>query len=198
MRRTVRMPTRTLSETYSMTRLNTGRRCLWAAVLTASFAGCGGGSDSTPPPPPPIPPAPPPTVVLPPLMRDTSVRIPADTPFAANCTGGVLGGTEYRNAEVEPYAAVNPVNAANIVAVWQQDRWSTGLSNGFVTATTLDGGATWSRATAPFTRCGGGNAGNGGDYERATDPWVTFAPNGNAFQMALATQGASFAPGSVS
>ena len=110
----------------------------------------------------------------------------------------MLGGTEYRNAEVEPYAAVNPTNAANIVAVWQQDRWSTGLSNGLVGATTLDGGATWSRTTAPFTRCGGGNVVNGGDYERATDPWVTFAPNGNAFQMALATQGASFAAGSVS
>ena len=54
------------------------------------------------------------------------------------------------------------------------------------------------RTMAPFTRCGGGNAANGGDYERATDPWVTFAPNGNAFQMALATQGASFAAGSVS
>jgi BNR repeat-like domain len=67
-----------------------------------------------------------------------------------------------------------------------------------VGAVTLDGGATWSRTTAPFTRCSGGNATNGGDYERATDPWVTFAPSGNAFQMALATQGASLAPGSIS
>src|SRR4029453_2459334 len=43
----------------------------------------------------------------------------------------------------------------------------------------------------------GGNAGNGGDYERATDPWVTFSPNGNVFQRARAAQAASFAPGSV-
>lgn len=176
-----------------------GRRCLWAAAMCASFAGCGGGSDSTPAPVPAPPPAPaPPAVVLPPLIADTAIRISGDTPFAANCTGGALGGTEYRNAEVEPYAAVNPINSANIVAVWQQDRWSSGLANGLVIATTLDGGATWSRITAPFTRCAGGNAGNGGDYERATDPWVTFAPNGNAFQMALATQGASLAPGSAS
>jgi hypothetical protein len=139
-----------------------------------------------------------PVVTLPPLIADTEIRISGDTPFAVNCTGGTLGGTEYRNAEVEPYAAVNPINSANIVAVWQQDRWSTGLANGLVTAVTLDGGATWSRTTAPFTRCAGGNAGNGGDYERATDPWVTFTPNGNAFQMALATQGASLAASSVS
>ena len=175
------------------------RRCLWVAVISATLAGCGGGSDSAVSPAPPIPPAPaPPAVTLPPLIADTAIRLSGETPFAADCTGGALGGTEYRNAEVEPYAAVNPINSANIVAVWQQDRWSSGLANGPVTATTLDGGATWSRTIVPFTRCAGGNAGNGGDYERATDPWVTFAPNGNAFQMALATQGASLAPGSVS
>ena len=174
------------------------RRHLCAAAICVSIAGCGGGSDSTPAPAPPIPPPTPPAVTLPPLIADTAIRISGDTPFAASCTGGALGGIEYRNAEVEPNASVNPLNSANIVAVWQQDRWSTGLANGLVTATTLDGGATWSRTTAPFTRCAGGNAGNGGDYERATDPWVTFASNGNAFQMALATQGASLAPGSVS
>jgi hypothetical protein len=173
-------------------------RCLWAAVLVASLAGCGGGSDSGPAPTPIAPAPAPPAVVLPPLIGDTPIRVSGDTPFAANCTGGALGGIEYRNAEVEPYVAVNPANPANIVAVWQQDRWSTGLSNGLVGAVSLDGGATWASTTAPFTRCGGGSTANGGDYERATDPWVTFAPNGNAFQMALATQGASLTPGSVS
>ena len=174
----------------------TARRGLLAAAL--ALAGCGGGSDGGPATVPGPAPAPPPTVMLPPLIGDAATRISGDTPFAPNCTGGSLGGTEYRNAEVEPHAAVNPVNAANIVAVWQQDRWSTGLSSGNVGATTLDGGATWIASMAPFTRCTGGNAGNGGDYERATDPWVTFAPNGNAFQMALATIGASLTPGSVS
>ncbi|MBC8118927.1 MAG: exo-alpha-sialidase, partial [Burkholderiaceae bacterium] len=170
-----------------------------AAALAALLPACGGGSDepAAAAPAPPVVPAPP-AVALPPLIGDTSVRISGNTPFVANCTGGSLGGIEYRNAEVEPHAAVNPLNAANIVAVWQQDRWSTGLSNGVVAATTLDGGATWTQTLAPFTRCAGGNAANGGNYERATDPWVTFAPNGVVFQMALATEGASLAPGSVS
>ena len=170
------------------------------ALVAVALIGCGGGSDGAAPSPPPAPPPPPPppTVLLPPLIGDTPVRVSSDTPFAASCTGGALGGTEYRNAEVEPHAAVNPVNAANIVAVWQQDRWSTGLANGVVAATTLDGGATWTRTMAPFTRCAGGNAANGGNYERATDPWVTFAANGNVFQMVLAAVGASLAPGSVS
>ena len=36
------------------------------------------------------------------------------------------------------------------------------------------------RAALPVSRCGGGNAANSGDYARATDPWVTFSPNGVA------------------
>ncbi len=180
--------------------MTAGRWLFSSALVAVALIGCGGGSDGAAPSPPPAPPPPPPppTVMLPPLIGDTPVRVSSDTPFAPNCTGGALGGTEYRNAEVEPHAAVNPLNAANIVAVWQQDRWSTGLANGVVAATTLDGGATWTRTMAPFTRCAGGNAANGGNYERATDPWVTFAPNGNAFQMVLAAEGASLAPGSIS
>ena len=37
----------------------------------------------------------------------------------------------------------------------------------------------------PFSRCSGGHAGNGGDWERATDPWVSFGPDGTAHWMAL-------------
>jgi hypothetical protein len=135
--------------------------------------------------------------VLPPLIADTPVRISADTPFNSTCTGG-FSGVVYLNAEVEPYVAVNPRDPNNWVAVWQQDRWSAGSANALTTATTLDGGATWTRSFVPFSRCAGGNALNGGNYERATDPWVTFAPDGTAYQMSLSTSGASFTAGSVS
>ena len=47
----------------------------------------------------------------------------------------------------------------------------------------------------PFSHCAGGNALNGGDYERSTDPWVTFAPDGTVFQMALSVTGAAFNAG---
>ena len=81
---------------------------------------------------------------------------------------------------------------------WQQDRWSSGGASGIVAASSTDGGLTWTRAAFPVSRCGGGNAANAGDYGRATDPWVTFAPNGVAFQMALAFEGNSLQPGSSS
>ena len=39
---------------------------------------------------------------------------------------------------------------------------------------------------APFARCEGGTPANGGDYERASDPWVSFGPDGSVYQIALA------------
>src|SRR5207247_9540611 len=34
-------------------------------------------------------------------------------------------------------------------------------------------------------RCSGGTAANGGDYPRASDPWVDFTPNGDVYQASL-------------
>jgi hypothetical protein len=177
-----------------------------AIASTAALAACGGGSGGgstlapTPPPPAPAPaPAPaPPPVALPPQTADTPVRVSAATPFNAGCTGVAATDTVYLNAEVEPHIAVNPRDANNWVAAWQQDRWSGGSANGVVSAVTIDGGATWTRTIVPFSHCAGGNATNGGDYQRATDPWVTFSPDGTVYQMALAVAGASFAAGSAS
>jgi hypothetical protein len=109
------------------------------------------------------------------------------TPFAVGCNGAENPGTLYRNSEVEPFVSVNPTNRQNLVAVWQQDRWSDGGTQGNLTAVSFDGGTSWSRPTPPpFTRCAGGNSGNGGNFERASDPWVSFAPDGTAYQIALA------------
>jgi hypothetical protein len=47
-------------------------------------------------------------------------------------------------------------------------------------------------------RCTGGDTSNGGDYERATDPWVTIGPDAIAYQIALAFNGQTFMAGSSS
>jgi BNR/Asp-box repeat len=180
----------------------TARRRLLACAIAsgAVLSACGGGGDATAPapaPPAPVPiPAPPP-VALPALVADAPVRVSAATPFDATCTGAAASDVVYLNAEVEPFVSVNPRDPNNWVATWQQDRWSGGSANGLITATTVDGGATWTRVAIPFSHCAGGNAGNGGDYQRATDPWVTFAPDGAVFQMALASSGGSFTAGSA-
>ncbi len=105
------------------------------------------------------------------------------SPFAACTVGGP--GTVYVNAEVEPWVAVNPLNLNNVIAVYQQDRWDNGGAHGLVTAYSFDGGQTWGRTFAHFSTCSGGTPANGGDFDRASDPWVSFAPNGHAYQISL-------------
>lgn len=183
-------------------RLKPGRWLFVSAAIAASGLAACGGSDSPAPAPSPIPapvpaPPPPPPVVLPPLVTDAPVLISAASPFPAGCTGVAGAGAPYTNAEVEPHVAVNPRDPANIVAVWQQDRWANGSANALMTATTTNGGVNWTRVAVPFSRCAGGTVANGGDYERATDPWVTISPDGVAFQMALSTSVGTFIAGSA-
>lgn len=159
-------------------------RVLPLLLLLCACSG-GGGSSSPPPPPPPPPPGP--------AVSETLVS--GASPFPGACGG--TGGTVYVNGEVEPYVAVNPLDANNLIGVWQQDRWSNGSARGLLTGVSFDGGATWTRVQVPFSECSGGNAQNGGSFLRATDPWVTFGPGGTAYQAALSTSGGSFTAGSV-
>ena len=87
-------------------------------------------------------------------------------------------GVVFTNAEVEPSIAIDPANPQHLIGVWQRDRWSNGGANGIVSAATFDGGQTWVRSSAKFSRC------TQGTYDRATDPWVTIGPGGTAWQIA--------------
>lgn len=162
------------------------------AVLALIACGGGGSRGRTSPPTTPPPPAPPP-----PPATDALYRASGPSPFAVNCDGVAVNGTVFVDAEVEPHLAVNPLDNNNLIGVWQQDRWSNGSARGLLSAASFDGGQTWTRQALPFSRCGGGTFGNGGDYTRATDPWVTFSPDGTAHAMSLSTTGSSFTAGSV-
>jgi hypothetical protein len=125
---------------------------------------------------------------------DPLVRVSGMSPFAAACNGAPQTGTEFRNAEVEPWLDVSLANPDVVVGAWQQDRWSNGGANGQLSAFSTDGGASWTippvsaaadTGQAKFSRCSGGNAANGGDFERATDPWVSYSPNGVVHQASL-------------
>ena len=113
------------------------------------------------------------------------------SPFAPNC--GDNPAAANIGAEVEPYVAINPTNPANVIGVWQQDRYSSGgASRGLMTGVSFDGGNTWSPRSIPWSQC------SGGEYQRATDPWVTFSPDGTAHQIALGVSGGDFTPDAVS
>jgi hypothetical protein len=107
---------------------------------------------------------------------------PATSPVAA-CAAPAVGGTNYPNTEVEPFNAVNPLDTANQIAVWQQDRWSNGGAHALMAAASFTGGATWgSQTVLPFNMCATG----GLPYERASDPWVSIGPNGTGGSVAYA------------
>lgn len=110
---------------------------------------------------------------------------PTDPQAVTSCNGGPQIGVLYRNSETEPYIAVNPTNHDNMIAAWHQDRWSNGSAQGVAGAYTHDGGSTWTNFSIAFTRCSGAAPGSTGDYQRASDPWITFGPDGAAYYMAL-------------
>lgn len=107
------------------------------------------------------------------------------SPFAGCTVGGAPGSVLYPNAEEEPWVDVNPTNPQNLIAVWQQDRWSDGGAHGLVTAVSHNGGLTWAETFPHFSTCAGGTPANGGDFDRASDPWVSFGPDGRAYQVSL-------------
>ncbi|MDR3385977.1 MAG: sialidase family protein [Rudaea sp.] len=167
-------------------------------TLMLSLGACGGGSSNSTPAavsPPPPPPSPPPVPVP---TLDPQYLASAPSPFVAGCDGVAQDGTVYPNAEVEPYLAIDPLNPQHLIGVWQQDRWSTGGARGIIAGVSNDGGKSWTQHAMPMSRCGGGNAINGGDFERASNAWVTIAPDGTANMIALAFNGQLLAPGSLS
>lgn len=116
------------------------------------------------------------------------VQVSSVSPFGAltNCGNfpGTIGsgtpGTNYLNSEVETWVDVNPTDPDNIVAFWQQDRWSNGGARGNVAGVSIDGGAHWQIVPVPgITDC------TGGPWERASDPWVSFGPDGTLHQISL-------------
>lgn len=101
---------------------------------------------------------------------------------------GGVPAVEFVNSEVEPHVAVDPSNPDVLIGAWQQDRWNNGGAEGNVSATSLDGGATWTvNPVTKSSNCTGGTPANGGDFERASDPWVAISPDGTAYLMSLVT-----------
>ena len=120
------------------------------------------------------------------------------SPFAPGCGGlgeAAPSSVNYLDAEVESHVADDPTDEDTLAGAWQQDRWNDGGAHGNVHAYSTDGGETWTASSPLFSRCAGGTAtsavqGTTGaprpsDYERATDPWVSYGPGGRLHAIAL-------------
>jgi hypothetical protein len=109
--------------------------------------------------------------------------IAATDPFAGVTADHVADqpGINYPGTQVEPVVVANPTRANNLVAAWQQDRWSNGGSRGIVIGVSNDAGNHWTPVVLP-----GVSQASGGTYARATDPWLAFAPDGTLYATTLA------------
>ena len=107
---------------------------------------------------------------------------PPPSPLA-NCSNAGQSGRNFPDAEVEPQVAVS---GSNQIAMWHQDRWSNGGGHGIGVGISSDGGKTWTDSTLPIDMCAPGTPASLSFYQRASDPWVSFGPNGTAYASALA------------
>ena len=90
------------------------------------------------------------------------------------CDDGFASGAWSIDEAEEPFVAVNPVHPSNIVAAWIQ-----GPFQNIVAAASFDGGQTWQRVPVPLTTCAGGQ------FLIAGDVWLSFAPDGTLYGIAL-------------
>ncbi len=107
---------------------------------------------------------------------------PPPSPLA-DCSNAGQRGRNFPDAEVEPQVAVQ---GSNMIAMWHQDRWSNGGGHGIGVGVSSDGGKTWSDSTLPIDRCAPGTPESLSFYQRNSDPWVSFGPDGTAYASALA------------
>src|SRR5438445_8601916 len=123
----------------------------------------------------------------------TALRVPGtDAPLAVHsaaslvelsrpnavgtCNTGFNGfGTWPTDEAEEPSVAVNPIHPNNVVAAWIQ-----GPFQDVIAAASFDGGQTWQQVPLPLTVC------SGGPYLAAGDEWLSFAPDGVLYALAIA------------
>ena len=167
-----------------MKRTLRGASAALVTVLGACGGGGGGGGGAAPVPPP--------------YSSVTLVQLSKTSTFAAGCDGVAPNGTLYTDTAAEPSVVANPANPMNLIAGWQQNRWSSGGAQGLNLAASFDGGMTWTPSNAAFSRCTGGQTGSAGDYARASDVWLTAAPSGAVYALSLSFTGATLVSGSSS
>ncbi len=90
------------------------------------------------------------------------------------------GSTAQPETQAEPHLHANPLNDANLVAAYQESRFANGGARALNYSTSFDGGASWTEGILP-----GLTVAAGGQWDRASDPWVAFGPNHQVYFVSL-------------
>jgi hypothetical protein len=156
-------------------------------VAVLLLGGCGGGGGSSGPLSSGGP-APAPVIA----------QVSAASALAAGC-GLAIGDPAAVPAEnytpdsaVQPQLAANPAAPAQLVGVWEQDRWNAVGTRAINAVVSNDGGLSWGAIAAlPFSTCGT-SAAPGSAYDRASDPSIAIGAGGVVFASALAFSAAGY------
>ena len=92
--------------------------------------------------------------------------------------------TAQGETQTEPYVAVNPEDHGHLIAGWQETRFTDGGARSLGVAVSTNGGRSWADALLP-----GLTTADGGEWNRASDPWPTFGPDGVAYYNSLLVEG---------
>jgi len=92
--------------------------------------------------------------------------------------------TAQGETQTEPYVAVNPEDRDHLIAGWQETRFTDGGARSLGVAVSMNGGRSWADALLP-----GLTTADGGEWNRASDPWPTFGPDGVAYYSSLLVDG---------
>jgi hypothetical protein len=119
------------------------------------------------------------------------VQVSVTDPFAGSTADHPASqpGTFVPDSEIEPMVVVDPTNPNHLAGIWQQDRWSGQGSRGVVLGVSFDGGQSWQEVVPP-----GLSLVAGGPFQRASDEWLSFAPNGDLYLSALSLNASATAP----
>ncbi|MCI0488442.1 MAG: glycoside hydrolase [Blastocatellia bacterium] len=82
--------------------------------------------------------------------------------------------------QAEPHIHANPSNPNNLLAGWQENRFSNGGARALGYGASFDGGQTWTEGLLPQMTVAAG-----GPWEKASDPWVAFGPANRAYFASL-------------
>jgi hypothetical protein len=121
-----------------------------------------------------------------PGVAGPNIKVSGASPFASCTADAGQTGTNFLNSEVEPSVAVSTVDrngdgVPDRIGAYQQDRWDNGGARGIVASVFFQGA--WHQVVIP-----GVSTCSGGTFDRATDPWVSIAPNGDAYVQTLTFQ----------
>jgi hypothetical protein len=113
------------------------------------------------------------------FLSPTWTRISSTSPYQGCRSAGANG--LFANAEVEPSLAADPHRQA-LIAVFQQDRFSTGAARGLAASYSRDVGEHWFETGLPFSACARGQTTG---WPRASDPWVSIGPDSRAYVIGV-------------